>query len=85
MVVIVTKMISIKVREETYRRLNELAGKLRAELKRPVSIDEVINILLGRARRRVSEFAGAWEMDDEEAEEILKAIRSVRARWRLQK
>ncbi len=33
---------SIKLSEETYRKLVEIAGKLQAELKKPVSIEDAI-------------------------------------------
>ncbi len=49
---------SIKLTEETYRKLVELAGKLQAELKRPVSIEEAIKYLI---RVRINDLAGSWE------------------------
>ncbi len=67
---------SIKLSEETYRKLVELAGRLQFELKRPVSIEEAIKYLM---RRRISDLAGSWEVSDEEVKEIKE---SLRKRWR---
>ena len=62
---------SIKLSEETYRKLVELAGKLQAELKKPVSIEDAIRYLL---KRRISDLAGSWEISDEEVEEIKESL-----------
>lgn len=78
-------MKTIKVSDETYRRLCEKAGKLQAELKRPVSIDEAIRYLLGEVGKAgVSELAGSWELSDEEAEEIFSSLRRWWRSWRLE-
>ncbi len=71
---------TVRVREDTYKRLNELAARLREKLGRPVSMDEVIRRLL--KSKRPSELAGAWEMSEEEEEEIREAIGRMRAKWR---
>lgn len=70
---------SIKLSEETYRKLVELAGKLQAELKRPVSIEEAIKYLM---KRRISDLAGSWEMSDEEVKEIKESLRKGWRAWK---
>ncbi len=47
-------------------------GELRTEMKRPVSMDEAIKRLLNFKKKKPSRFAGGWEMDDKEAEELNK-------------
>ncbi len=71
---------TVRVREDTYRRLNELAARLRERLGRPVSMDEVIRRLL--LSKRPSELAGAWKMSEEEEEAVREAIGRLRSRWR---
>ena len=68
---------SIKVSEETYKRLVELAGKLQAELKRQVSIEDAIRYLMGR---KISDLAGSWDVSDEEVREIKDSLR--RGAWK---
>jgi len=71
---------TVRVREDTYRRLNELAARLRERLGRPVSMDEVIRKLL--LSKKPSELAGAWEMSEEEEKAIRDALREMRSKWR---
>jgi predicted transcriptional regulator len=47
---------SIKLSEETYKKLVELAGRLQAEWKRLVSIEDAIKYLM---RRKISDLAGS--------------------------
>ncbi len=70
---------SIKLTEETYRKLVELAGKLQAELKRPVSIEEAIKYLM---KRRISDLAGSWEVSDEEIKEIKESLKKGWRAWK---
>ena len=70
---------SIKLTEETYRKLVELAGKLQYQLKRPVSIEEAIKYLM---RRRISDLAGSWEVTDEEVREIKESLKKGWKTWR---
>lgn len=74
-------MATVKVDEDTYRELNRIAGELRAEKGRPVSMEEVIRDLLGR-RRRLSETFGSWKMSDEEAGAIYGGLRESWAKWK---
>ncbi len=79
-------MKTIKISDETYRKLCEMAGRLQAELKRPVSMDETIRRLLENAGgSRISELGGVWELSDEEAEEILSSLRRWWRAWELEK
>ena len=68
--------------DEIYRELNKVAGELRVELGRPVSMEEVLSRLLEARRLKLSDFAGAWKMTDQEAEEIQKSLRGFWSRWK---
>ena len=70
---------SIKIKEETYRQLVAIAGKLQAELKKPVSVEDAIRYLM---KRRISDLAGSWEVEKEEAEEIKKEIKRKWKSWK---
>ncbi len=70
---------SIKLSEETYRKLVELAGKLQAERGEPVSIEEAIRYLM---RREISDLAGSWDVTDEEVEEIKRSLEKGWTAWR---
>ncbi len=70
---------TIKISEETYRRLVELAGKLQAERGEPVSIEDAIRYLL---KREISDLAGSWDVTDEEVEEIRRSLRERWSAWK---
>jgi len=76
-------MATVRVKEDTYRDLNALTGRLQTKLKRPVSVDEAIKYLLEKEKLKPSDFAGAWTMSDEEEAEVLESLRRVWSRWRL--
>lgn len=70
---------SIKLSEETYRKLVELAGRLQAEWKRPVSIEDAIKYLLSR---KISDLSGSWDVSDEEVQEIKESLEKGWRSWR---
>ena len=70
---------SIKISEETYKKLVELAGKLQAELKRPISIEDAIRYLM---KRKLSDLAGSWDVSDEEVKEIKESLREGWIAWK---
>ncbi|MBS7281303.1 MAG: hypothetical protein KIH09_15915 [Candidatus Freyarchaeota archaeon] len=80
-----TEVKSVKVSKEIYERLCEVAGELQVRLKRPVSLDEAMEHLLGEKKLRVSDFAGAWSMSDEEEAEIFRDLRRLWERWGFRK
>jgi len=59
-------MATVRVKEKTYRELNTLAGTLLARLKRPASLDDVLNYLLKGRKLMPSDYAGTWNVSDEE-------------------
>ncbi len=70
---------SIKISEETYKKLVELAGKLHAEQKRPVSVEDAIRYLM---KRKISDLAGSWDISNEEVREIKKTLRKWWKTWK---
>ncbi len=75
-------MASIRVNDELYRELNKVAGELRAELGRPVSMEDVLEHLLNSRRLKFSDFAGAWKMSDEEANDFMRGLGESWRRWK---
>lgn len=78
------KTKTIKITEETYRRINAYVGELRKELKRPVSTDEALRYLLAEIKKnKPSDFAGGWEISDNELEEFKNTLKEVWKSWEL--
>jgi len=67
---------SVRMSEDTYKKLVEIAGKLQAESKKPLSIEDAIKYLL---RTRISDLVGSWDVTDEEVDEIEN---SLKRRWK---
>lgn len=78
-------MATVKVNEKTYKRLNKLAGELRARFGRPVSLDEALDYLAKEGKPKPGDFAGAWSMTDEEEAEIFEELREFWGRWKHQR
>jgi len=77
-------MATVKVSDQTYKKLNELAGELRAQLGRPVSVDEALDFALKQKRKRKpSDYAGTWSMSDEEEKRIFgDDLQRMWKRWK---
>ncbi len=75
-------MASIRVSDEFYRELNRVAGQLRTELGRPVSMEEVLEDLLKARKLKPSDFAGAWNLSDKEADDMARGLRKFWSRWK---
>ena len=74
---------TIKIRDETYEKINVLVGDLMKELKRPVSIDEALRYMLKSRKNKPSQFAGGWKMDEKELLEIKNDLKESWKRWEL--
>ena len=74
---------TIRVDEETYKRLVERAGKLQALLRRSVSLDETIRYLTEglREQNKISDFSGSWKVSEEELEKIRKGLSEGWEKW----
>ena len=77
---------SIKVTEDTYRKINALVGFLREKEKKPVSMNDAISKVLSEvrlAKPKLSDFAGSWKMSDREAKKLKKDIRGLWKTWKI--
>jgi predicted CopG family antitoxin len=86
LVSLVARLKAIKISEETYAKLAEVAGELQVKLKRPVSLDEAMKYLLEHKEKRkgakITDLAGSWDMSDEEWVEIRTSLAEVWKRWK---
>ena len=74
---------TVKVDEETYRKINAVVGVLREKEKKPVSMNEAISKILSEAKiSKPSDFAGSWDIRDEESEKLKKDIRGLWKSWK---
>ena len=74
---------TIKVDEETYRKINELVGSLREERGKPVSINEALSELLKKGKTEdIMKFAGSWEMSDAEAKKMKIELKEMWKKWK---
>lgn len=75
---------SLRVDDETYRKLCEIAGRLQSKLKRPVSVDEAIRSVIQmppKNQYKITDLAGTWKLPDEELREIMESLRKGWRRW----
>ncbi|MFQ5901902.1 MAG: hypothetical protein ACE5IH_10145 [Thermodesulfobacteriota bacterium] len=73
---------TVRVSKKVYERLFELAGHLQFELKRPVSVDETLEILLKKFKaNKISDLAGSWDVSEEEINKIKKSLRKGWKKW----
>ncbi|MBI2144069.1 hypothetical protein HYU17_02865 [Candidatus Woesearchaeota archaeon] len=81
MVIMVSK--AVKVSEENYNWLCEIAGTAQAEEKRVVSIDEAITKVRKRlSGGKLSDLAGAWKtMSEKEAKDFMRDLRAGWKKW----
>jgi hypothetical protein len=78
-------MATVKVSKETYEKLNNLAGKMRAKAHRPVSMDEALDSAMNISRLRPSDFAGTFIVSEREATEIFEELSRFWSRWQSRK
>ncbi len=75
-------MATVKVSRETYEKLNEVAGRLRARLRRPVSVDEALDATFKAGKTRPSDFAGTLSLTENEAQDIIKELNNFWSKWK---
>lgn len=73
---------TVRVDEETYRKLTVHAGKLQRDREKPVSINEAIKDLTESPSTKISDLAGTWEITDEEYRRIKDSLREGWSRWK---
>ncbi len=75
-------MATVKVSKKTYRKLNEIAGRLRASLGRPVSVDETIEFAMKHSKLKPSDFAGTLSLTDAEEAQISNSVEEFWSKWK---
>lgn len=75
----------VKISNETYHRLNRITDEISQQTGRHLSMESaIIRLLDERMKTSPVDFAGSWDMDDREAEEILRTIKDVGSTWRVE-
>lgn len=76
---------TVKISEETYAKLSEIAGELQMRLRRPVSLDEAMKYLISLKGKgvRITDLAGSWDVSEEELMEIKASLTEAWRKWRL--
>ncbi len=72
---------AVKLSEENYRWLCEVAGTAQAEEKRMVSIDDALTSVRKQLGGKLSDLAGSWKMSDKEADELMRGLRRDWKKW----
>ena len=81
---VTAELKAVKISKETYSELCAIAGELQIKRKRPVSMDEAMKYLIRRSRKgkKISDLAGSWSMNDDEAKEIKESIDKAWETWK---
>ena len=77
---------TIKISEENYKRLLNIAAELQKQREEKVSFDDALQVMkaenLDRKNKKLSDLAGRWaDMSDEDWAEIKKAIKRGWRKW----
>ena len=72
---------TIKISERNYKLICTYAGELQKEIGKPVSVDKALSFIL--EKRKLSDLAGAWKMDDKLADEIMNNLRKGWSKWKM--
>lgn len=72
---------TVKISEDNYREICGFAGELQKELGESVSIDRAITVMFHKSK--LSDLAGSWKMNNEEAEDFRKKIKKGWSRWKI--
>lgn len=72
---------TVKLSEDNYNWLCEVAGTAQAEEKRMVSIDDALSKVRKSFTGKLSDLGGSWKMSDKAAEELMRELRRDWKRW----
>lgn len=72
---------AIKVSEENYRWLCEIAGTLQATDGSRRTLDDALSDVKVRLKLKPSDLAGAWKMTEKEAEDTKKGLKEAWKKW----
>ena len=70
---------TIKISEENYRRLLNIAAELQKQREERISFDDALGVMeaikIDKKKKKLSDLAGRWaDMSDEEADAIINGI-----------
>ena len=72
---------TVKISSDTYRDVCVFAGELQKELGEPVSLDKALSFLIHK--RKLSDLAGCWKMNEKEASEMMTTLRKGWNTWKI--
>ena len=72
---------TVKLSEENYKWLCEVAGNMQAEEQRMASIDDALNKIKKRLSGKFSDIIGSWKMSDKEVEAFKRDLRAGWKKW----
>ena len=75
---------TVKLSEENYRWLCEVAGNMQAEEKRTVSLDDALRQVKSKVSAKQGKFGdliGSWKMSDKEAKDFMRDLRRDWKKW----
>ncbi|MEK6909211.1 MAG: antitoxin VapB family protein [Nanoarchaeota archaeon] len=76
---------TIKISEDNYRKLLEIATEIQKIKGKKASFDDAINDLASKnvKKMKLSELAGSWKMTDEEWKNIRNELKRGWKRWKI--
>lgn len=73
---------TVKISEENYRWLCEVAGTIQATEKRIASINEALDTVREKSNGKLSDLAGAWKtMSEREVKDFMRDLRAGWKKW----
>ena len=72
---------AVKLSDENYKWLCQVAGDLQAKEKRMVSIDEALSRVKKQVYGKFSDVIGSWKMSDKEVDEFKRDLRAGWKKW----
>ncbi len=73
---------AIKVSEENYKWLCELAGELQVKEQKMVSVNEALDAVREKSAGKLSDLAGAWKtMSEREVNDFKRDLRVGWKKW----
>lgn len=76
---------TIKISEESYRKLLAIATELQRRRERKMTFDDAIQDLVGKKvkNKKLSDLAGSWKMSDSEWMKIKDELKRGWKKWKI--
>lgn len=72
---------AVKLSDENYKWLCEVAGELQSKEKKMVSVDEALSRIKSQIKGRFSDVIGSWKMSDKEIETFKRDLKAGWKKW----